>query len=185
MVRHEAVTLARSYVQTVNVEAQKMIATKNKSLVKGWTWNSAAENGHYYSKKGGSGRGICLMCLSLGSKKIVYPIDGGPIIPLHPRCRCVRHLVTKTWKELGVDALVKATKVDGVFDSDPMLNPNAVRYDRLTYAKVLEDRLGVMDLSAISMCMENDIRILVLQLSKPGNLLNAVCGQEVGTIVTH
>ena len=87
--------------------------------------------------------------------------------------------------ELGVEALVKATKVDGVFDSDPMLNPNAVRYDRLTYAKVLADRLGVMDLSAISMCMENDIRILVLQLSKPGNLLNAVCGQEVGTIVTH
>ncbi|MBT3200782.1 MAG: UMP kinase [Phycisphaerales bacterium] len=87
--------------------------------------------------------------------------------------------------ELGVEAFVKATKVDGVFDSDPMLNPKAVRYDKLTYAKVLEDRLGVMDLSAISMCMENDIKILVLQLSKPGNLLNAVCGQEVGTIVTQ
>ncbi|MDP6634813.1 MAG: UMP kinase [Phycisphaerae bacterium] len=87
--------------------------------------------------------------------------------------------------ELGVDALIKATKVDGVFDSDPMLNPKAKRYDTLTYAKILEDRLGVMDLSAISMCMENDIKILVLQISKPGNLLNAVCGQEVGTIVTQ
>jgi uridylate kinase len=87
--------------------------------------------------------------------------------------------------ELGVEALIKATKVDGVFDSDPMLNPNAKRYDKLTYAKILEDRLGVMDLSAISMCMENDIKILVLQISKPGNLLNAVCGQEVGTIVTQ
>jgi len=87
--------------------------------------------------------------------------------------------------ELGVDALVKATKVDGVFDSDPMLNPKARKHDKLTYAKVLEDRLGVMDLSAISMCMENDIKILVLQISKPGNLLNAVCGQEVGTIVTQ
>jgi len=87
--------------------------------------------------------------------------------------------------ELGVDALIKATKVDGVFDSDPMLNPQAKRYDKLTYAKILEDRLGVMDLSAISMCMENDIKIIVLQISKPGNLLSAVCGQEVGTIVTQ
>ncbi|MDP6045653.1 MAG: UMP kinase [Phycisphaerae bacterium] len=87
--------------------------------------------------------------------------------------------------ELGVDALVKATKVDGVFDSDPMLNPNAKKYDKLTYAKILKDRLGVMDLSAISMCMENDIKILVLQISKLGNLLNAICGQEVGTIVTQ
>jgi uridylate kinase len=87
--------------------------------------------------------------------------------------------------ELDADAVVKATKVDGVFDSDPMLNPSAKRYDKLTYAKVLEDRLGVMDLSAISMCMENDIKILVLQISKPGNLLAAVCGQEVGTIVSQ
>jgi len=87
--------------------------------------------------------------------------------------------------ELGAEAMIKATKVDGVFDSDPMLNPNAKRYDKLTYAKVLEDRLGVMDLSAISMCMENDIKILVLQISKPGNLLAAVCGQEVGTIVSQ
>jgi uridylate kinase len=87
--------------------------------------------------------------------------------------------------ELGVDALIKATKVDGVFDSDPMLNPQAKRYDKLTYAKILEDRLGVMDLSAISMCMENDIKIVVLEISKTGNLLNAVCGQEIGTIVTQ
>ena len=85
--------------------------------------------------------------------------------------------------ELGVDALIKATKVDGVFDSDPMLNPQARRYDELTYAKILEDRLGVMDLSAISMCMENDIKIIVLQISRPGNLLDAVCGREVGTII--
>jgi uridylate kinase len=87
--------------------------------------------------------------------------------------------------ELGADALIKATKVDGVFDSDPMLNPQAKRYDKLTYAKFLKDRLSVMDLSAISMCMENDIKIIVLQISKPGNLLNAVCGQEVGTLVTQ
>jgi len=87
--------------------------------------------------------------------------------------------------ELGVDAMIKATKVDGVFDSDPMLNPGAKRYKTLTYAKALEDRLGVMDLSAISMCMENDIKILVLQISKPGNLLAAVSGQDVGTVVSQ
>lgn len=86
--------------------------------------------------------------------------------------------------ELGSEVLLKATKVDGVFDADPMTCPQAKKYDRLTYDKVLADRLGVMDLTAISMCMESHIPIIVFQLSKPGNLLRVVSGEEIGTVIS-
>lgn len=86
--------------------------------------------------------------------------------------------------EIGAEALIKATKVDGVFDSDPMKNPSAKKYEQLTYHKVLADQLGVMDLTAISMCMENRIPIIVLELFKPGNLAAAVAGRNVGTLVS-
>ena len=85
--------------------------------------------------------------------------------------------------ELLADILIKATKVDGVFDSDPMLNPNAKKYDHLTYEKALAERLGVMDLTAFSLCMENGIPINVLQVFQPGNLARAVRGEKVGTLV--
>jgi len=87
--------------------------------------------------------------------------------------------------EIKAEALIKATKVDGVFDSDPAENPKAKRYKKLTYQKVLADRLGVMDLSAVSMCMENDIPIVVLQISRSGNLRSAICGCDVGTLISH
>ncbi|MFP4354084.1 MAG: UMP kinase [Phycisphaerae bacterium] len=86
--------------------------------------------------------------------------------------------------ELDCDVLIKATKVDGVFDADPVKNPQARRYDTLSYQKVLADRLGVMDLTAISMCMENGIPVMVFQLDKPGNLAAALNGKPVGTLVT-
>jgi len=85
--------------------------------------------------------------------------------------------------ELGAQAVLKATKVDGVFDSDPMVNPAAKRYDRLTYDKVLADRLGVMDLTAISMCMENRLPVIVFAFSQPGNLARVIRGENVGTVV--
>ena len=87
--------------------------------------------------------------------------------------------------ETGAEALLKATKVDGVFDCDPALNPGAKRYEHLTYEKVLADRLGVMDLTAVSMCMENKLPIIVFQLSKSGSLAAAVRGESVGTMVTE
>jgi uridylate kinase len=86
--------------------------------------------------------------------------------------------------ELDCDVMIKATKVDGVFDSDPVTNPQATKYDRLTYQKILADRLGVMDLTAVSMCMENEIPMMVLQVTKPGNLAAALAGQPVGTLIT-
>ncbi|MBI5724977.1 MAG: UMP kinase [Planctomycetes bacterium] len=87
--------------------------------------------------------------------------------------------------EINAEVLLKATKVDGVFDSDPVTNPSAKRYEKLTYQQVLAQRLGVMDLTAISMCMESRIPIVVFKVAKPGNLAAAVRGQTVGTTVSE
>lgn len=86
--------------------------------------------------------------------------------------------------EIGAEVLMKATKVDGVFDSDPADNPEAKKFDRITYDEVLARRLGVMDLSAVSMCMEAAIPIIVFRMDKPGNLAAAVAGENAGTIVS-
>ena len=86
--------------------------------------------------------------------------------------------------EINAQVLLKATNVDGVYDSDPATNPDAKRYDRLTYQQVIADRLGVMDVTAVSMCMENDLPIIVFKLAQGGSLLRAVCGDDdVGTVV--
>ncbi len=87
--------------------------------------------------------------------------------------------------ELAADAVLKATKGDGVFDSEPEIHPTAKKYDRLTYQKVLEDRLGVMDFTAVSMCRDNDIPVIVFSFSKPGNLAAALTGQAVGSLIRN
>jgi len=86
--------------------------------------------------------------------------------------------------EIDADVLIKATKVDGVYDSDPKKNPDAVRFEHLTYIDVLNRRLGVMDSTAISLCMENNLPILVLNLWDPNALERALSGEHVGTLVT-
>lgn len=86
--------------------------------------------------------------------------------------------------EIGADVLIKATKVDGVYDSDPMVNSSAVRFDRLTYMDVINRRLQVMDSTAISLCMDNNMPILVLNLWDPEALKAALYGEQVGTLVT-
>ncbi len=86
--------------------------------------------------------------------------------------------------EIEADILMKATKVDGVFDSDPIENPNARKYDRLGYEKVLADRLGVMDLPAMAFCREQKIPILVFNMLKRGNFEAAVKGEELGTLIS-
>jgi uridylate kinase len=83
--------------------------------------------------------------------------------------------------EIGAEVVIKATKVDGVFDSDPKENPAAHRFDRLSYIEALNRRLQFMDSTAISLCMDNDLPILVLDLWRTDNLLHAVRGQTVGT----
>ncbi len=113
LTRQEATTVARSYVQAVNVQAAQDVAEKNSEIFRGWKWQSAAENGAYYTKSGkGRGHGICLLCLSLDASDEIYPLKGGPEIPAHPRCRCIRQYITKSWRELGipVDEIEKAAR---------------------------------------------------------------------------
>lgn len=85
--------------------------------------------------------------------------------------------------EIDADVLIKATKVDGVYDSDPKTNPNAVRFENLTYIETLNRRLEVMDSTAISLCMENKLPILVLNLWDECALRDALLGNKVGTLV--
>ncbi len=85
--------------------------------------------------------------------------------------------------EIGADVVLKATKVDGIYDSDPMLNPDAVRLPRLTHLEALQRRLQVMDTTAISLCMENKLPIVVFDLKKSGNIRSILEGKCVGTFV--
>jgi uridylate kinase len=85
--------------------------------------------------------------------------------------------------EIGAQVLLKATKVDGVYDSDPMTNPAAVRHDRLDYAQMLSDRLEVIDATAVTLCMENDMPIVVFDLNEPGHIRAAALGEPIGTLI--
>ncbi|AEE14960.1 uridylate kinase [Thermodesulfobium narugense DSM 14796] len=85
--------------------------------------------------------------------------------------------------EIGADVIFKATSVDGVYNADPKLNPGAVKFDKLKYMDVLKEGLSVMDTTAISMCMDNKIPIVVFSLLEPGNIEKALKGEKVGTLV--
>jgi len=85
--------------------------------------------------------------------------------------------------EIGAEILFKATKVDGIYDEDPVRNHKALRYEELSYAEVLQKDLRVMDAAAVSLCRENDIPILVFNLTKPGSILRAIRGDRIGTVV--
>ena len=86
--------------------------------------------------------------------------------------------------EIGADVIIKATKVDGIYSADPLRDASAVRLDRVSYIDVLNRRLEVMDTTAISLCMENKLPIVVFDLTRPGNIRRIVCGDPVGSIVT-
>ncbi|HCG98840.1 MAG: UMP kinase [Candidatus Aquicultor primus] len=85
--------------------------------------------------------------------------------------------------EIGAEAILKATRVDGVYDSDPEKNPDAQRYSELTYIDVLNKGLRVMDATAISLCMDNDIPIIVFDMTQPDNLRRVLMGEDIGTTV--
>ena len=88
--------------------------------------------------------------------------------------------------EIGAEVILKAThQVDGVYDRDPLREPGATRFDRLTYLEVLQRNLKVMDSTAISMCMDNSLPIIVFNLRKPGNIKKAVTGETIGTLVEN
>lgn len=85
--------------------------------------------------------------------------------------------------ELGAGAILKATKVDGIYDKDPAKFPDAVKFDKISYLDALEKRLAVMDSTAFSLCMDNRIPIIVFNMNKPGNIERVIEGQKIGTIV--
>ncbi|MDJ0886048.1 MAG: UMP kinase [Desulfobacterales bacterium] len=86
-------------------------------------------------------------------------------------------------QEIHAEILLKATKVDGVYDADPVTNPNAVLYTDMTYMDVLERQLKVMDMTAISLAMDNKLPLSVFNLNQPGNIHKVVCGEPVGTLI--
>lgn len=85
--------------------------------------------------------------------------------------------------EIHADVILKGTKVDGVYDSDPMKNPNAIRYDKVSFLDALNKRLGVMDSTSLSLCMDHELPIIVFDLFKSGNLQKLLLGENVGTLV--
>ena len=87
--------------------------------------------------------------------------------------------------EIEADIILKATMVDGVYDSDPKKNPNAVKYDTLTFMEVLQKNLQVMDSTAASLCKDNHISLLVFSIDDPNNITKAICGENVGTLVQN
>jgi uridylate kinase len=87
--------------------------------------------------------------------------------------------------EIGADLLLKATKVNGIYDDDPLRNPKAQRYRTLSFDKVLDDRLGVMDATAIVMCRDNGLPLRVFNLMNEGDLLRIIDGEDVGTLVAN
>jgi uridylate kinase len=86
--------------------------------------------------------------------------------------------------EINAEVLLKATKVDGVYDKDPMAHPDAQRYAHLDYADLLRDQLRVLDSTAVSLCMENDLPIVVFDLNQPDNITRVAAGEPVGTLIS-
>src|SRR5256714_1368315 len=86
--------------------------------------------------------------------------------------------------EIKADVILKGTKVDGIYDADPMEFPDASRYDRISYLEVLDKGLKVMDATAISLCMDNRLPIVVFNLKTPGNIKRAIAGEPIGSVVT-
>ena len=85
--------------------------------------------------------------------------------------------------EIGAEVIIKGTRVDGVFDSDPEINPTATKFDSIAYMDILKKNLRVMDLTAVSLCQENNLPMIVFNMTEPDNLLRLALGENVGTIV--
>ncbi|MFK7882936.1 MAG: UMP kinase [Phycisphaerales bacterium] len=123
-------------------------------------------------------RGRALRHLERGRVVILAAGTGNPFFTTDS-CAALRAT------ELHCDVLLKATKVDGVYDSDPNKNPDAVRYDRLTFAEALAKQLGIMDMTALAMCQEQNIPVLVFDFKNPGNIRRVIEGDPIGTLVTR
>ncbi len=115
-------------------------------------------------------------CLNSGEVVIFAAGTGNPFFTTDSAA-CLRGI------EIEADIVLKATKVDGVYSADPMKDPAAVKYDSLTYDKVLDDKLAVMDLTAICLCREHDMPVRVFRMNKSGALLSIITGSDEGTLI--
>ncbi|MCA9294949.1 MAG: UMP kinase [Phycisphaerales bacterium] len=123
-------------------------------------------------------RGRALRHLDKGRVLILAAGTGNPFVTTDT-CAALRAA------ELSADVVLKATKVDGIYTADPKLEPTATRYDHLTYREAIEKQLGVMDLTALTMCMKHDLPIIVFDFKTHGNIRRVVAGERVGTLVTN
>ena len=87
--------------------------------------------------------------------------------------------------EIKADVILKGTRVDGIYTADPEKDPTATRYDKISYSECISKKLSVMDMTAFTLCMENNLPIIVFDMNKPGNLLSVVTGEKVGTLVSE
>jgi len=85
--------------------------------------------------------------------------------------------------EIQAEVILKGTRVDGIYSADPEKDPNAIKYNRISFAECINNNLKVMDMTAFTLCMENELPIIVFDMNKPGNLLRVVAGEKVGTLV--
>jgi uridylate kinase len=85
--------------------------------------------------------------------------------------------------EIGADVILKGTRVDGIYDSDPEKNPHAVKFDNVSFNDAISKKLNVMDMTAFTLCQENNIPIIVFNMNEEGNLLKIAAGEKVGTLV--
>jgi uridylate kinase len=122
---------------------------------------------------------VCRRALMHLEKGRIVILTGGTGNPLFTTDTCAALRAA----ELGAEVVLKATKVDGIYDSDPKMNPDAKRFDKLTYLDVLKKELKVMDAAAISLCYENRLPIIVFNLFEPGSILRVVAGEKIGSIV--
>lgn len=123
-------------------------------------------------------RGRALRHLENGCVVILVAGTGNPFFTTDT-CAALRAT------ELELDVVLKATKVDGVYTSDPKTNPDATRYDHLTFTEALDKRLAVMDLTALTMCQERKLPVVVFDFKKPGNIRRVIAGEDVGTLITR
>ncbi|HVJ83205.1 MAG TPA: UMP kinase [Planctomycetia bacterium] len=209
----ETTHLARQILAISKSGAQLAIVVGGGNIIRGSQFsaaNSAVQEAtaHYMGMLGTVINGLAVQDVleDLGCEtRLMTAIRMDGVAEPYIRRRCVRHLergrvvilgcgtgrpfvTTDTAAalyacELGVDALLKATRVDGVYSHDPEKNPHALLYEKLTYQEVLEKNLHVMDMTAIGLCMDNRIPIMVFNYLKEGNIERAVRGERVGTVV--
>jgi uridylate kinase len=205
--------LAGSIVEAANTGVEIAIVVGGGNLMRGNTIAQTTTiheaTGHYMGMLATVINGLALQD-TIEAKglptRVMSAINIQQVCEPYIRRRCIRHLEKKRAVvlvsgtgnpfvttdtcaalralEIGANALLKATKVDGVYTEDPKKNPAAKRYDRLTYDQALDQRLGVMDISAFDLCRQKKIPIMVFNVFAEGHLLRAVRGEAVGTLIS-